>query len=128
MTPGERVLIVDDVLATGGTARAAANLVERVGGKDSGAAGVGEHRRAARPRQCARAEGHRDVEQAFNRRRAEDAGLREHRIHRHVAHAPLMRELGQRRDVAQLHRRVGRGFEPQHAGLRPDRRCHRVGL
>ena len=31
--PGERVLIVDDVLATGGTARATAELVERLGGK-----------------------------------------------------------------------------------------------
>lgn len=30
--PGERVLIVDDVLATGGTARATAELVERIGG------------------------------------------------------------------------------------------------
>ena len=29
--PGERVLIVDDVLATGGTARATAELVERIG-------------------------------------------------------------------------------------------------
>lgn len=31
--PGERVLIVDDVLATGGTARATARLVESLGGK-----------------------------------------------------------------------------------------------
>ena len=37
---GERVLIVDDVLATGGTARAAASLVERVGGKVCGIATV----------------------------------------------------------------------------------------
>jgi adenine phosphoribosyltransferase len=36
--PGERVLIVDDVLATGGTARAAASLVEQIGGKVHGVA------------------------------------------------------------------------------------------
>jgi adenine phosphoribosyltransferase len=35
---GERVLIVDDVLATGGTARATAQLVERIGGKVVGIA------------------------------------------------------------------------------------------
>jgi len=40
--PGERVLIVDDVLATGGTARAACDLVEAAGGKISGLAFVVE--------------------------------------------------------------------------------------
>ncbi len=40
--PGERVLIVDDVLATGGTARAAAQLVEGLGGVVSGLAFLAE--------------------------------------------------------------------------------------
>ena len=34
--PGENVLIVDDVLATGGTAAAVAKLVEKIGGKVAG--------------------------------------------------------------------------------------------
>ena len=34
--PGERVLIIDDVLATGGTARAAGRLVEALGGVVAG--------------------------------------------------------------------------------------------
>jgi adenine phosphoribosyltransferase len=36
--PGEQVLIVDDVLATGGTARATQSLVERLGGEIVGLA------------------------------------------------------------------------------------------
>jgi adenine phosphoribosyltransferase len=38
ITPGERVLIVDDVLATGGTAKASVRLVERLGGEIVGLA------------------------------------------------------------------------------------------
>lgn len=34
--PGEKVLIVDDVIATGGTALAAAKLVEAAGGEVAG--------------------------------------------------------------------------------------------
>lgn len=34
--PGQRILIIDDLLATGGTAAAAARLVERVGGVVAG--------------------------------------------------------------------------------------------
>jgi adenine phosphoribosyltransferase len=39
-SPGERVLIVDDVLATGGTARAACQLVEQAGASVAGLAFV----------------------------------------------------------------------------------------
>src|SRR3954471_20552255 len=40
VAPGERVLIVDDVIATGGTAAATARLVERLGGQVVGFAFV----------------------------------------------------------------------------------------
>ena len=40
--PGERILIVDDVLATGGTAAATATLTERCGGKVAGIATIME--------------------------------------------------------------------------------------
>ena len=40
LKPGERILVVDDLLATGGTASAAARLVEKLGGKVVGAAFV----------------------------------------------------------------------------------------
>ena len=36
IAPGERVLIVDDLIAIGGTAAAAAKLVESVGGEVAG--------------------------------------------------------------------------------------------
>src|SRR6202163_3379544 len=36
ITPGQNVLIIDDVLATGGTASAVARLVEQLGGKVAG--------------------------------------------------------------------------------------------
>ncbi len=36
--PGQRVLVIDDLLATGGSARAAVNLVDRLGGKIIGVA------------------------------------------------------------------------------------------
>jgi adenine phosphoribosyltransferase len=39
---GERILVVDDVLATGGTARATAHLTERCGGKVAGIATIME--------------------------------------------------------------------------------------
>ena len=42
ISPGERILIVDDVLATGGTARATAELTERCGGKVAGIAMIME--------------------------------------------------------------------------------------
>jgi adenine phosphoribosyltransferase len=38
LEPGDRVLVVDDVLATGGTARATAELVEQGGGTVHGLA------------------------------------------------------------------------------------------
>jgi adenine phosphoribosyltransferase len=38
--PGERVLIIDDVLATGGTAKAVRNLIRKMNGKIIGAAFV----------------------------------------------------------------------------------------
>lgn len=42
LTPGDRVLLIDDVLATGGTARASAELVERCGATTHGFAGLME--------------------------------------------------------------------------------------
>lgn len=40
ISPGQRVLIVDDLLATGGTAKAAVELVEQLGGEVAGIAFV----------------------------------------------------------------------------------------
>ena len=52
--PGEQVLIVDDVIATGGTAAATARLVERLGGEVVGFAFVLELGFLARPRPARR--------------------------------------------------------------------------
>jgi adenine phosphoribosyltransferase len=38
VTPGARVVVLDDVLATGGTAKAKCELVEQLGGTVAGAA------------------------------------------------------------------------------------------
>ncbi len=51
VAPGERVLIVDDVIATGGTAAATARLVERLGGRVVGFAFVIELGFLGGPRQ-----------------------------------------------------------------------------
>jgi adenine phosphoribosyltransferase len=42
ITEGQRVLIVDDLLATGGTVRATINLIERLGGEVAGVAVLAE--------------------------------------------------------------------------------------
>lgn len=42
VTPGQRVLIVDDLIATGGTAKASAQLVEELGGQVAGLAFIVE--------------------------------------------------------------------------------------
>lgn len=42
VSPGDRVLIVDDLLATGGTAKAAVNLITKMGGRVVGASFVVE--------------------------------------------------------------------------------------
>ena len=52
--PGEQVLIVDDVIATGGTAAATARLVERLGGEVVGFAFLLELGFLARPRPARR--------------------------------------------------------------------------
>ena len=49
LEPGHRVLVVDDLLATGGTAAATVALVEAAGGTVAGTSGPG---RAARPRRA----------------------------------------------------------------------------
>ena len=54
IAPGERVLIVDDVIATGGTAAATARLVERLGGEVVGLRLRPRARLPARPRPARR--------------------------------------------------------------------------
>ncbi len=51
--PGEQVLVVDDVLATGGTASAVVRMVERLGGEVAGLAFLIELEFLARPEEAA---------------------------------------------------------------------------
>ena len=55
--PGERVLVIDDVLATGGTAAATCRLVEELGGVVVGLGFLHRDRRTERPRTPGRAPG-----------------------------------------------------------------------
>ena len=48
--PGTRVLLIDDLIATGGTAAAGIRLIERLGGIVPHAAGVGSEARRFRLR------------------------------------------------------------------------------
>ena len=54
ITPGQRVLIVDDLLATGGTVLGTIELVRRLGGEIAGLSFMVELTRAARARQARR--------------------------------------------------------------------------
>ena len=54
ITPGQRVLIVDDLLATGGTVLGTIELVQRLGGEIAGLSFLVELKRPARTRQARR--------------------------------------------------------------------------
>ena len=56
-TPGQRVLIVDDLLATGGTASATVDLVKQLGGIVDGVAFLIELVGARRPAEAAEESG-----------------------------------------------------------------------
>ena len=61
---------------------------------------------------------HHEIGAQRQRLRSHGGGIG--RIHRHVAHALVMGEPGEERDIAQPHRGVGGRLEPQHAGFRAD--------
>ena len=66
---------------------------------------------------------HDDVEAQFERTLHERAG---EGVVGHRDQAVLARDLRQRGQVGQLEQRVARRLDPQHLGLGPDRRAHRV--